>query len=107
MTVSWTGIWPSTFNQPAHDIDRLPPPEEDDFYLSDLVGLRATTPDGDVLGRVAVVHDYGAGPSLEIARESGGEAAPLLVPFTRACVPNVDLSAGLLVVVPPHEVVVP
>ncbi len=82
--------------------ERLPEPEQDDFYVSDLVGLQATTPAGAALGTVTVVHDYGAGTSLEIV----GEAAPLLVPFTRACVPRVDVKAGRLVVVPPHEVVV-
>ena len=79
---------------------KLPPPDEDEFYLADLVGLAATAPEGRALGRVAVVHDYGAGVSLEIA----GEGAALLVPFTRACVPQVDLAAGRLVVVPPIEV---
>ena len=46
------------------------------------------------------VHDYGAGASLEIERES---AAPLLVPFTHACVPDIDLPAGHLTVAPPAE----
>ena len=77
----------------------LPAPDEDEFYLADLVGLRAVAPDGAVLGEVATVHDYGAGPSLEIA----GEGAPLLVPFTRAFVPMVDVAAGRVVVVPPVE----
>ena len=84
------------------DRDRLPKPQEDEFYLSDLVGLTAVA-DGAELGRVTVVHDYGAGASLEIV----GTGAPLLVPFTRACVPEVDLAAGRLVVVPPAEIAVP
>ena len=78
--------------------DRLPEPEDDEFYLADLVGLQAVAPDGSALGRVDVVHDYGAGASLEIGA--------LLIPFTRACVPHVDVAAGRLVVVPPAEVVV-
>ena len=73
---------------------------EDEFYLSDLVGLQAVDPTGAALGQVAIVHDYGAGPSLEIARAG----QPLLVPFTRACVPEVDLAARRVVVVAPHEV---
>ena len=73
--------------------DRLPEPEDDEFYLADLVGLQAVAPDGSALGRVDVVHDYGAGASLEIGA--------LLIPFTRACVPHVDVAAGRLVVVPP------
>jgi 16S rRNA processing protein RimM len=80
--------------------DRLPQPDDDEFYLADLVGLAATAPEGKPLGRVAAVHDYGAGVSLEIERE--GPA--LLVPFTRACVPEIDLAAGRVVVVPPVEV---
>jgi len=82
----------------------LPAPEEDEFYLADLVGLTATGPRGDPLGRVAVVHDYGAGISLEIAGE--GEGPALIVPFTRACVPEIDVAGGRLVVVTPEEVLV-
>ena len=81
--------------------DRLPAAEEDEFYLADLVGMAAVSPDGTEVGRVMLVHDYGAGTSLEIAREG---AAPLLVPFTRAAVPEVDVAARRLVVVPPDEV---
>ena len=84
-------------------VDRasLPEPEEDEFYLADLVGLDARAPDGRRLGRVRAVHDYGAGTSLEIAPEN---AATFLVPFTREAVPDVDLSAGRLVVRRPVEV---
>ncbi len=82
--------------------DRLPPPAEDEFYLADLVGLAAVDGSGAALGTVRVVHDYGAGASLEIAREGAG---PLLVPFTRAAVPMVDIAAGRLTVLAPDEVV--
>ncbi len=75
---------------------RLPDPEPEEFYLADLVGLTAVAPDGASLGRVDAVHDYGAGASLEIGA--------LLVPFTRACVPEVDVASGCIVVVPPGEI---
>jgi 16S rRNA processing protein RimM len=78
----------------------MPAPPEDEFYLADLVGLTAFAGEAPV-GRVAVVHDYGAGASLEIARDG---AAPLLVPFTRAAVPVVDIAAGRVVVCPPEDV---
>lgn len=84
--------------------DRLPPPGLEEFYLADLVGLRAVGADGAALGRVGTVHDYGAGASLEIERDG---AAALIVPFTRACVPEVDVASGQVVVVPPDELVVP
>jgi len=80
----------------------LPPPEPDEFYLADLVGLRAETPDGKPLGLVRAVEDHGAGAFLAL------EGPPeRLLPFTRAVVPEVDLASGRLVVVLPDEVVVP
>ncbi len=81
------------------DRSRLPPTEEDEFYLADLVGMQAVGLDGTAIGTVAAVHDYGAGTSLEIG--------PLLLPFTRACVPVVDLASGRLTICPPDEVVAP
>lgn len=74
--------------------DRLPPPEEDEFYHADLIGLSAETADGPV-GTVRAVHDFGAGPMLEIALASG--AAPL-VPFTRDAVPEVDVAGGRVII---------
>jgi 16S rRNA processing protein RimM len=83
------------------DRDRLPAPEPDEFYLADLIGLAAVDAAGAAIGSVARVHDYGAGASLEIER--AGEA-PLLVPFTRDAVPQVDLAAGCVTVIPPEIV---
>ena len=83
-------------------IDRaqLPPVEDDDeFYLSDLIGLPAFSPDGAKLGHVAIVHDYGAGTSLEIERLAGPS---LIVPFTKACVPEVDIASGRVTIVSPE-----
>ena len=81
--------------------ERLPEPESDEFYLVDLIGLIAVDGAGVALGTVSAVHDYGAGVSLEIARDS---APPLLVPFTRACVPDVDVAAGFLRFEQPAEI---
>jgi len=80
--------------------DRLPPAAEDDYYIADLIGLMAIAADGSELGRITEVHDYGAGTSLEIATST----TPLLVPFTRACVPLVDIQAGRVTVLPPDEI---
>ncbi|HXZ16606.1 MAG TPA: ribosome maturation factor RimM [Roseiarcus sp.] len=82
--------------------DRLPEPNADEFYVDDLVGLEAATVDGEPLGRVVAVSNYGAGDILEIAPEGGGEA--LLMPFTKGVVPAIDFASGKIVVEPPHEV---
>ena len=86
-------------------IDRsaLPPADENEYYLADLIGLAAVDPAGRQVGTVSVVHDYGAGVSFEIV----GSGAPLLVPFTAAFVPIVDIAARRVVVVMPNEIVVP
>ena len=82
--------------------EALPPPEEDEFYLADLVGLRAETAAGDALGRVRSVEEHGAGAFLVL------DGPPeRLVPFTRACVPVVDTAAGRVVVQPPEETAAP
>jgi 16S rRNA processing protein RimM len=82
--------------------DRLPPPEEEEFYLADLIGLRAEDGDGRPLGPVRAVEEHGAGAFLVL------EGPPeRMVPFTRACVPVVDLAGGRVIVTLPEEVVVP
>ena len=83
--------------------ERLPSLPDDEFYHADLVGLEVADTGGAPLGRVRAVFDHGAGDILEVTRP--GEE-PLLVPFTRAAVPTVDLRAGRIVVDPPEETVV-
>jgi 16S rRNA processing protein RimM len=78
----------------------LPAPDEDEFYLADLIGLAAFDPDGAALGTVSVVHDYGAGASIEIEAEG---RPVLILPFTRACVPEVDVAGGRITVMQPVE----
>lgn len=75
----------------------LPEPGPEEYYHDDLIGLGAEVVDeagntgGTMLGRVSAVEDFGAGPVLEIAVASG---PPVMVPFTRAVVPWVDLDVG-------------
>ncbi|TPW35837.1 ribosome maturation factor RimM [Oecophyllibacter saccharovorans] len=77
--------------------EALPAPEEDSFYHADLLGMEAVTPEGKALGRVVLVHDYGAGTSLELG---SGE----IVPFTHACVPAIDVAHRRLTVCLPGSV---
>jgi 16S rRNA processing protein RimM len=76
----------------------LPAPDEEEYYHADLLGLRVDLVDGSALGRIRAVHDFGAGDSLEVEKADGGT---VMVPFTRAAVPVVDLALGRLVVDPP------
>jgi 16S rRNA processing protein RimM len=78
--------------------DRLPPLGDDEYYHADLIGLAVVDTGGAPLGTVRAVLDHGAGDILEIARPG---ASDLLLPFTRAAVPTVDLGARRLVADPP------
>ncbi len=80
----------------------LPAAADDEFYHADLIGLTALDSAGAEIGRVTDVLNFGGGDILEIAPVGGGET--LLLPFTRACVPSIDLTQKRLVIVPPIEV---
>jgi 16S rRNA processing protein RimM len=80
--------------------DALPAPDEDEFYLADLIGLAAVTADGAELGRIKNVQNFGAGDLLEIAPETG---PTWWLPFTREAVPEVRIAEGVVVAVRPEE----
>jgi len=82
--------------------DKLPEPDEDEFYLTDLVGLEARDPDGLILGTVKSVQNFGADDMLEIAPAQGGPTWYL--PFTRDAVPDLHIADGWLLVVKPVEI---
>lgn len=82
--------------------ERLPAAADGEFYHEDLIGLRAVAPGGMALGTIVAVQNYGAGDMIEIRREGG--TATELIPFTNACVPEVDLARGEAVVILPELV---
>lgn len=82
------------------DRARLPSLPDDEFYHADLIGLTVTDTGGAVLGRVTAVLNHGAGDLLEIG--GPGRKQPVLLPFTKAAVPTVDLALGRIVADPPE-----
>ena len=82
----------------------LPKPDEGEFYHSDLEGLKAELPDGTPFGKVIRVEDFGAGTLLDVAKVEGGT---VVVPFTLAAVPEVDIQGGRLVIDPPEGLLEP
>jgi 16S rRNA processing protein RimM len=79
----------------------LPESDADEWYHADLIGLTAVDGDGAAIGKVVAVHNFGAGDIIEIEPEAGGEN--LLVIFSEATVPEVNLEAGTLTLVMPEE----
>src|SRR5471032_2634075 len=81
--------------------DKLPATGEGEYYHADLIGLAAVNAADEPLGRVTAIHNFGAGDIIEIAPPHG---AAMLLPFTHAVVPTVDLAAGRVVIELPAEI---
>jgi 16S rRNA processing protein RimM len=79
--------------------DQLPSLPDDEFYHADLIGLPVYDAGGQLLGKVKAVLNHGASDLLEIHRP--GAKSTVLLPFTKAAVPTVDLAAGRIVADPP------
>ena len=81
--------------------EKLPDTDADEYYHADLIGLAAVNAAGEPLGRVIAIHNFGAGDIIEIARPTG---STLLLPFTNAVVPSVDVASGRVVIELPYEI---
>jgi 16S rRNA processing protein RimM len=81
--------------------EKLPATEEDEYYHADLIGLAAVTPANEPLGQIIAIHNFGAGDIIEIAPPHG---ATMLLPFTNAVVPTVDVAGGRVVIELPEEI---
>jgi len=79
--------------------DRLPSLPDDEFYHTDLIGLEVTDTGGAPLGKVLSVINNGADDLLELS--APGQKQTVLLPFTKAVVPTVDLAQGRIVADPP------
>jgi 16S rRNA processing protein RimM len=81
--------------------EKLPATDDDEYYHADLIGLAAVTSANESLGRVIAIHNFGAGDIIEIAPPQG---VTMLLPFTNAVVPTVDLKGGRVVIELPQEI---
>ncbi|MFG5117555.1 ribosome maturation factor RimM [Methylorubrum sp. POS3] len=79
--------------------------EEDEFFLTDLIGLTVVDGSGTALGTIVAVPNYGGGDLLEIRPAAGGPTA--LLPFTKAFVPSLDIAGGRIVADPPGDLFAP
>jgi 16S rRNA processing protein RimM len=81
--------------------EKLPDTDDDEYYHADLIGLAAVNAADEPLGRVVAIHNFGAGDIIEIAPPKG---ATMLLPFTNAVVPTVDIAGGRVVIELPQEI---
>ena len=81
--------------------DKLPATDDNEYYHPDLIGLAAVNAANEPIGRVSAIHNFGAGDIIEIAPPHG---ATMLLPFTNAVVPSVDLAGGRVIIELPKEI---
>src|SRR6266436_1631872 len=81
--------------------EKLPDTDDGEYYHADLIGLAAVNAANEPLGRVIAIHNFGAGDIIEIAPPRG---TTMLLPFTNAVVPTVDLANGRVVIEMPDEI---
>ena len=77
----------------------MPSLPDDEYYYADLIGLTVLNTGGATLGTVKNVMDHGAGDLLEIIVP--GAPDTVLLPFTQAVVPTVDLASKRIIADPP------
>lgn len=78
----------------------LPNLPDDEYYYADLIGLTVLDTGGTVLGTVKTVMNHGAADLLEII--APGATDTVLLPFTQAAVPTVDLATKRIIADPPE-----
>ncbi|MFT6675751.1 MAG: 16S rRNA processing protein RimM [Sulfitobacter sp.] len=81
------------------DRDQMPTLPDDEFYHADLIGVAVYDTGGVLLGKVKTVQNHGADDLLEV--QLSGTSATVFLPFTKAAVPTVDLTAGRIIADPP------
>jgi 16S rRNA processing protein RimM len=81
--------------------EKLPATGNDEYYHADLIGLVAVTSTNEPLGEVIAIHNFGAGDIIEIAPAAG---TSIMLPFSNAVVPTVDLASGRVVIELPEDV---
>ena len=81
-------------------VDRaaLPDLADDEIYHADLLGLDAVLADGSALGRIAAIHNFGAGNVVEILPPQG---ASIMLPFGGAALVAIEPDKGQVVLAPP------
>jgi 16S rRNA processing protein RimM len=81
--------------------NKLPATDKDEYYHADLIGLAAITTTGEPLGKVIAIHNFGAGDIIEIAPPAG---TTIMLPFSNAVVPTVDVPSGRVTIALPEEI---
>jgi 16S rRNA processing protein RimM len=87
----WRGRY---FLLPASEV---PPPDEHEIYIHDLLGMTVVLESGETVGQVQDVFELPQGLAIDVARERG----TVMVPFDDRVVAGVDREARVITIHPP------
>ncbi|HEX9484870.1 MAG TPA: ribosome maturation factor RimM [Gemmatimonadaceae bacterium] len=80
----------------------LPPPDENEIYVHDLIGMRVTHPSGEVVGTVEELYELPQGLAIDVRRTPPRDAETVILLYDDATIASVDKDARTIVVTPPE-----
>jgi 16S rRNA processing protein RimM len=80
--------------------EELPPPDEEEVYQHDLVGMRVELPDGQPVGTVEEIYELPQGLAIDVRLVEPREGETVLLPYDERTIAAVDKAARLIVVTP-------
>jgi 16S rRNA processing protein RimM len=82
--------------------DELPPPDEDEVYLHELVGMRVELSDGGIVGTVTEIYELPQGLAMDVQRAEPHETETVMLLYDDRTVASVDKTERVIVVTPPE-----
>jgi 16S rRNA processing protein RimM len=85
--------------------EELPPPDDDEVYVHDLVGMRVELEGGVPLGTVEEIYELPQGLAIDVRRIAPREKETVMLPYDDRTVAAVDKAARVIVVTPPEGLI--
>ena len=86
-------------------VDELPPPDEDEVYMHDLVGMRVELAGGTPVGTVEEIYELPQGLAIDVRRDAPRETETVMLPYDERIIASVDKAARVIVVTPPEGLI--
>jgi 16S rRNA processing protein RimM len=82
--------------------EELPPPDEEEVYLHDLIGMRVELVDGMTVGTVSELYELPQGLALDVRRAEPRDDEMVLILYDDNTIASVDKERRVIVVTPPE-----
>lgn len=86
-------------------VEELPPPDDGEVYVHELVGMRVQLVGGQPVGTVEETYELPQGLAIDVRRDAPREQETVMLPYDERTVASVDKAARVIVVTPPEGLV--